>query len=65
MTPNSHYEKNGLFCEWEHCIENMPITSENTELSCPVFGHNCPGGVDKVKICGKTLAEIPEERFLK
>ena len=65
MTPNSHYEKNGLFCEWEHCIENMPITSENTELSCPVFGHNCPGGVDKVKICGKTLDEIPEERFLK
>lgn len=63
FTPNLDYPKHGLICEWEHCIEWMPLTEEITRSSCPVFGHNCPGGVDKVHECGKTIEDIPRGRF--
>jgi len=65
FSPNLDYEKHGLICEWEHCIEWMPLTEERTEYSCPVFGHNCPGGVEKVSKCGKTIKDIPSDRFIK
>lgn len=65
FSPNLDYEKHGLICEWEHCIEWMPLTAEPTELSCPVFRHNCPGGVEKISICGKTIKDIPSNRFIK
>jgi len=65
FSPNPDYAKHGLICEWEHCIEWMPLTEERTECSCPVFGHNCPGGVEKVSKCGKTLEDIPSSRFIK
>ena len=55
FSPNLDYEKHGLLCEWEHCIEWMPLTEETTDLSCPVFGHNCPGGPEKVSECGKAI----------
>lgn len=42
LSPNLNYEKHGLLCEWEHCIELMPLTARRTKRSCPVFGHNCP-----------------------
>lgn len=65
FSPNLDYEKHGLICEWEHCIEWMPLTEEPTEYSCPIFGHNCPGGVEKVSKCGKTIEDIPINRFIK
>lgn len=65
FSPNPDYAKHGLICEWEHCIEWMPFTEEPTEYSCPVFGHNCPGGVEKVSKCGKTIEDIPSNRFIK
>jgi len=65
FSPNQDYEKHDLICEWEHCIEWMPLTEETTEYSCPVFGHNCPGGVKKVSKCGKTIKDIPSDRFIK
>lgn len=65
FSPNSDYEKHSLLCEWEHCIEWMPLTEEPTEISCPVFGHNCPGGVEKVSECGKATEDIPSNRFMK
>jgi len=65
FSPNPDYVKHGLICEWEHCIEWMPITEEPTEYSCPVFGHNCPGGVEKVSKCAKTIKDIPNNRFIK
>ncbi|GAH79725.1 unnamed protein product, partial [marine sediment metagenome] len=43
----------------------MPLTEEPTEYSCPVFGHNCPGGTEKISKCGKTIEDIPSERFIK
>lgn len=65
FSPNLDYKKHGLLCEWEHCIEWMPLAAERTELSCPVWGHNCPGGVEKVSKCGKTIKDIPSNRFIK
>jgi hypothetical protein len=43
----------------------MPLTAKRTKLSCPVFGHNCPGGVEKLSKCGKAIKDIPSNRFIK
>jgi hypothetical protein len=55
--PNPIWEKQGGICKFEHCIENMELTIETTEKSCPVFGHNCPGGEKQVIECNKDLEE--------
>ncbi len=65
FSPNLDYETYGLLCEWEHCIELMLLTPERTRLSCPVLGHNCPGGVKKISKCGKTINDVPSSRFTK
>jgi hypothetical protein len=65
FSPNLEYNKHGLLCEWEHCIEWMPLTSELTNLSCPVFGHNCPGGIEKVTRCDNSIDDLPPKRFVK
>ena len=49
---NKDYSKQGLICEWEHCIEHFPL-KEKSELSCPVFGHDCPGGLGIRNNCNK------------
>lgn len=47
--PNESYEKQGLLCKWEHCIENSPLLKEKTKSTCHIFGHECPGGkIDRV-----------------
>lgn len=55
--PNKNYKENGYNCEWEHCIENMPLHKEGSEkdlkLSCPIYGHECPGKEEKVNECKK------------
>jgi len=61
--PNPDYEKMGLFCEWEHCIERYPAHEEFNENTCKVFGHECPGGVERVKKCGKTFEDFPISRL--
>jgi hypothetical protein len=53
FSPNEDYEKQGLLCAWEHCIEHMPLKQRTTNESCPIFGHECPGGADKVSECKK------------
>lgn len=55
LDANNDYAKHGLHCEYEHCIENSPIGEEETEVSCPVFGHDCPGGKELVNSCSKTI----------
>jgi len=64
FTPNQDYAEQDLFCEWEHCIEWMPLSKENTELSCPIWGHNCPGGVEMISKCDKKKEDFPKERFM-
>ena len=65
LSSNPEYEKQGLLCEWEHCIELMPLSKRLTKISCPVFGHNCPGGLNKVSSCDKNISDIPRKRFVK
>jgi hypothetical protein len=62
---NDNYSKHGLICEWEHCVEHFPLLEVRTELSCPVFGHNCPGGIESRKQCNKNIEDIPKKRFIK
>ena len=48
---NKDFKKMGHTCPYEYCIESQEITEEETEILCPVFGHNCPGGEKQVKAC--------------
>lgn len=50
--PNTEYETQGLLCEWEHCLEHLPVR-ENDDRSCHVFGHDCPGGLGTRMKCQK------------
>ena len=63
---NKDWREQQAICGYEHCIELMFITEETTTLSCPIFGHNCPGGKQMVKKCivGKKRF-IPEGRLWK
>lgn len=65
FSENPDYEKHGLVCEFEHCIEMMPILEEPTENSCQIFGHECPLGFERVSNCTKTIKDIPSSRFIK
>ncbi|MFA5148708.1 MAG: hypothetical protein WC491_06250 [Candidatus Omnitrophota bacterium] len=60
---NSSYHAQGMFCEWEHCIEHSPLREMSSELSCPVFGHDCPGGLETRSLCNKKIDDIPKSRF--
>ena len=62
---NHNYKDQGLICEWEHCIELMPLPPDRNSKSCPVFGHECPGGSGQVLKCDKGIEDIPKERFIK
>jgi len=64
FSPNEDYKKHGLICEYEHCIEWMPLREKSTKCSCPVFGHDCPGKSKKASKCNKKIEEIPKERFI-
>lgn len=48
--PNPKWKEQGGICMYEHCIENMPLHL-NGENSCPIFGHDCPGGKLQVLKC--------------
>ena len=51
---NEDFDKNGLLCEWEHCIELMPLHEVRSNIDCPIFGHECPGGIGQVMKCKKS-----------
>ena len=55
--PNENFDKQGLICEWEHCIEFMPLPSKRTSASCPIFGHNCPEGSNHATACRKVVKQ--------
>lgn len=49
---NHAFEQMGHMCPYEYCIETQPLhpTADGTK-SCPVFGHDCPGGVWQSFFC--------------
>jgi len=53
ITKNKNYKTQGAFCEYEHCIEVMPVKKITDENSCPKYGHDCPGGEKQVDKCKK------------
>lgn len=61
--PNSDYEEHGLLCEWEHCVEHFPLREKGDDRSCPVFGHDCPGGIGTRTKCQKSIEDIPSKMF--
>ncbi len=65
LTRNKAYKEQGLLCEWEHCVERFPLSDPPRQLSCPVFGHDCPGGMVARQACDKTIPDLPPERFVR
>ena len=61
--PNPDYKEQGLLCEWEHCVEHFPLREESDDRLCPVFGHDCPGGIGIRTKCQKSLNDIPSKRL--
>lgn len=61
FTPNESADASGLTCEWEHCIEHLPLKRERDEESCPVFGHDCPGGASQALTCQETTERQDRE----
>jgi hypothetical protein len=49
--PFADWQAAGLLCPWQHCIERAPLRAERDEHSCPVFGHDCPGGAAQAAAC--------------
>lgn len=64
-SPNTYFEEQGLLCEWEHCIERFPLRDEPAEISCQVFGHDCPGGIESRTRCGLDFQNTSKGRFVK
>lgn len=56
ILPNHNFEKDGFVCEYEHCIERMPLPiDDELEDACPIFGHFCPGGEASLRKCRLSL----------
>ena len=49
FSPRAGFLQRGLSCPYEHCIELMPL--KYCEISCPVWGHDCPGGQSQLMVC--------------
>lgn len=52
--PHWRTQKHAI-CRYEHCIENMPLGPDRTAKSCPIFGHNCPGGARSAEACRRQV----------
>ncbi len=57
---NLDYEKQGLVCEWEHCIEYQPLKQNRDDESCKIFGHDCPGGKETCINCKKEIRDLSD-----
>lgn len=50
--PNPYWRDQHGICRWEHCIENQPHYEDRPiAKSCPIFGHDCPGGARAATAC--------------
>jgi hypothetical protein len=61
--PLEDYAEYELTCPWEHCIELMPLPLlwHSQIMSCPIFGHCCPGGVQQAQACQNPGTEIDRD----
>ena len=49
---NHTFEQMGHMCHYEYCIETQPLhPTADGNKSCPIFGHDCPGGVWQAFVC--------------
>ncbi len=55
-TFNPDFDKEDRLCGYEHCIEGTPFSDQG--IDCPVFGHDCPGGISQVETCRKTKGRL-------
>ena len=58
FTANANWKEDEQVCEWEHCVHEMPY--KEGEGNCWVFGHDCPGGLEKIKECNVTIEDVKE-----
>jgi hypothetical protein len=63
LIPNEEYAQNDYVCEYEHCIEEMPLGDDGDSASCHIYGHVCPGGAEHREECEKSIEDIPLHRF--
>jgi len=61
VSDNPKWEEMGMFCRWEHCIEMMTLRDKRDENSCPIFGHDCPGGPKQVRECKRDLGYVIQD----
>lgn len=61
---NKDYRQEGLICPYEHCIELFPVGDKDSKGICPMFGHQCPGGISYIKSCDKYNNSIGKEGFI-
>ena len=63
MMQNEGYEKNGLLCEYEHCIEQMPITEEGTPFHVLYLATIALAGPTPSKRVAGALRIFPRKDF--
>lgn len=50
--PNYLFNMMDHVCAYEYCIETQPLhPGANGQMSCPIFGHDCPGGAWQAFFC--------------
>lgn len=50
--PNQRFDEMGHMCPYEYCIETQDLhPDEDYSKSCPIFGHDCPGGAWQAFCC--------------
>lgn len=61
---NHAFEQMGHICPYEYCIETQPLhpTAEG-DKSCPLFGHDCPGGVWQAFFCRMNDEEPRQHKY--
>lgn len=56
---NEMWHVEGMTCEWEHRIElESARTREQGGRACSLFGHECPGGLERARRCRQRFEQL-------
>lgn len=56
---NENWRENGQVCEWEHRIELEPTRERDRGgRACFLFGHECPGGLERARMCRERFDQL-------